>query len=114
MYTLWAKIDKLPQKDYTTGSINVHLTLSLAMLQLGDMKTVRSQLRIAVATHEHRTGERLGIRSLAEKAGVSVSIVQGLMNNTMKRVPLEDLGKLCTYLHCDVSDILKLEEVPDA
>jgi putative transcriptional regulator len=84
------------------------------MIQSGGMKTVRSHLRIAVAAYEHRTGKRVGIRSLAEQAGVSVSIVQGLMNDTMKRVPLDDLGKLCVYLGCDVSDVLKLEEVPNA
>jgi putative transcriptional regulator len=57
---------------------------------------------------------RLGIRTIASEAGVSVSTVQGLMNNTMKRVPLDDLGRLCNYFGVNVGDILKFEEVPDA
>jgi putative transcriptional regulator len=77
-------------------------------------KVVRSHLKVLVAEHEMNNKRRLGIRTIATEAGVSVSTVQGLMNNTMKRVPLDDLGRLCAYLGVEVGDILKFEEVPDA
>lgn len=51
-------------------------------------------------------GRRPGIRRLAKESGASVSTVQGLLNNTMKRVPLDDLAALCRYFDCQVGDIL--------
>lgn len=75
------------------------------------MKTVKSQLRVLIASKELRDNRTLAIRTVAKEADVSVSTVQGLLNNTMRRVPLDDLAKLCTYLKCDIGDVLKLEEV---
>jgi DNA-binding Xre family transcriptional regulator len=37
----------------------------------------------------------------------------GLANNTIERVTLTDIQKLCQYFNCDVGDLLKLEEAPD-
>lgn len=72
---------------------------------------MNSRLPILVA--ERRVpGERApGIRTVAAESGASVSTVQRLMNNTMKRVPLDDLAMLCKYLKCQVGDIL--EYIPD-
>ncbi len=74
------------------------------------MKTVNSRLKVLVAEKSLKERRQLGIRTIASEAGVSVSTVQRLMNNTMRRVPLDDLGALCTYLACDVGDILRAEE----
>jgi DNA-binding Xre family transcriptional regulator len=35
----------------------------------------------------------------------------GMANNTIKRVPLDELNTLCDYFNCDVGDLLKREEV---
>jgi DNA-binding Xre family transcriptional regulator len=67
---------------------------------------VNSRLRVLVAERELATGHKLGIRALATQADVSVSVVQGLLNNNMRRVPLDDLAKLCAYFHCQTCDIL--------
>jgi predicted transcriptional regulator len=50
-------------------------------------KVVRSHLKVLVAEYELNNKRCLGIRTIATEAGVSVSTVQGLMNNMMKRVP---------------------------
>lgn len=67
---------------------------------------MNSKLRILIAQKELVEGRTLGIRTIASEADTSVSTVQGLLNNKMKRVPLDDLGNLCAYLNCQVGDIL--------
>ncbi len=71
---------------------------------------MNSMLKILVAEKELREKRSLGIRTIASEAGASVPTVQRLLNNTIRRVPLEDLGALCRYFGCDVGDILKMEE----
>jgi putative transcriptional regulator len=78
------------------------------------MKTVNSRLKVLVAERSLRERRQLGIRTIAAEAGVSVSTVQRLMNNTMRRVPLDDLASLCAYLNCEVGDILRADEAPEA
>ncbi len=72
---------------------------------------MNSRLKILVSERELATGRKLGIRTIAEEASASVSTVQRLMNNSMRRVPLEDLAALCKYFDCTVGDILVY--VPD-
>lgn len=67
---------------------------------------MNSRLKILVAEKELTTGRKLGIRTIAAETGASVSTVQGLLNNKMKRVPLDDLARLCRYLGCAAGDIL--------
>ncbi len=71
---------------------------------------MHSRLKILVAEKELREKRSLGIRTIASEAGASVPTVQRLLNNTMRRVPLEDLGALCRYFSCNVGDILNMEE----
>lgn len=54
-------------------------------------------------------GRRPGIRAVAQASGASVSTVQRLLNNTIRRVPLDDLAFLCKYLNCQVGDILEYD-----
>lgn len=72
---------------------------------------MNSKLRLLVAARELRERRALGIRTIAEESGASVSTVQRLLNNTMRRVPLDDLGRLCAYFQVGVGDILVYEDV---
>lgn len=72
---------------------------------------MNSRLPILVAERRVPGARALGIRTIAAESGASVSTVQRLMNNSMKRVPLDDLAMLCKYLRCQVGDIL--EYIPD-
>jgi putative transcriptional regulator len=72
---------------------------------------VNSRLSILVAERRIKNGRAPGIRTIAAESGASVSTVQGLLNNKMKRVPLDDLAMLCKYFNCQVGDIL--EYTPD-
>ena len=71
--------------------------------------------KLGILLEEQRVrkgGRRPGIRKIAEESGASVSTVQGLLNNKMKRLPLDDLAKLCKYFGVGVGDIL--EYSPDS
>jgi len=74
---------------------------------------VRSQMRLLVAAKEHRERRKLSLRTIVQETGVPISTVQGLMNDEARRVELQDIGKLCTWIPCEVGELLKLEEVPD-
>ena len=52
------------------------------------------------------------LREVVRTTGVPISTVMGMANNTIRRVPLDELNTLCGYFNCDVGDLLKREEVP--
>lgn len=75
---------------------------------------MRSQMRLLVAAKEHRERRKLSLRTIVQEAGVPISTVQAMMNDTARRVELDDIGKLCGWLPCEVGELLRLEDVPDA
>ena len=77
------------------------------------MKTVNSRLKLLVAEKELRERRSLGIRTITAESGASRSTVERLLNNTIRRVPLDDLGALCSYFNCEVGDILQAEDARD-
>lgn len=79
----------------------------------GGMKIVNSHLAVLVARKAMREKRRIGIRVIVEQTGASRSAIERLLKNTIKNVPLDDLGKLCEWLECEPGDILRLEPVPD-
>lgn len=74
------------------------------------MKTVRSQLRVLLAAKAQRDGRTISLREVQRETNVPISTVMGMANNTIKRVPLDELNALCEYLGCEVGDLLKREE----
>lgn len=77
---------------------------------IGGMKVVNSHLKVLVAQKELREKRKLGIRVITAESGASRSAVQRLLNNSIKLVPLDDLGRLCVWLPCEVGELLRLEE----
>ena len=71
---------------------------------------MNSRLKLLVAEKEMRERRTLGIRTITAESGASRSTVERLLNNSIRRVPLDDLGALCSYFHCEVGDILQAEE----
>ncbi len=74
------------------------------------MKVVKSRFKVLLAEKELRENRSISLRKVVEETDVSNSTVLRLANNTIKRVPLDELAKLCVYLQCDVGDLLRLEE----
>ena len=74
---------------------------------------MNSRLKLLVAEKEMRERRSLGIRTITAESGASRSTVERLLNNTIRRVPLDDLGALCSYFNCEVGDILQAEDARD-
>jgi putative transcriptional regulator len=74
------------------------------------MKTIRSHMRMLLAAKSQREGRTISLRELQRDTEVPISTVMGMANNTIKRVPLEELNALCEYFDCDIGDLLKREE----
>jgi putative transcriptional regulator len=74
---------------------------------------VNSRLKILVAEKELAERRRLGILKIAEESGATRSTIQGLLNNEIQRVPLEELAKLCAWGQWQVGDILRADEVAE-
>jgi putative transcriptional regulator len=77
------------------------------------MRVVVSRLKTLIAEKEIRERRTVSIRSIVAESGVSISTVQRMLNNIIKRPPLDDLAALCNYLNCDVDDWLKMEDAPE-
>ncbi|MFN8500557.1 helix-turn-helix domain-containing protein [Kouleothrix sp.] len=71
-------------------------------------------MRLLVAAKEHRERRKLSLRTIVQEAGVPISTVQAMMNDTARRVELDDIGRLCEWLPCEVGELLRLEYIPDA
>ena len=72
---------------------------------------MRSRLRVLVAEKETREGRTISLREVVREAGVPISTVMGLANNTLREIPVDALGAICRYLDCEVGDLLRMEEV---
>ena len=76
---------------------------------IGGMK-VRSQMRLLVAAKSHRERRKLPLRTIVQEANVPISTVQAMMNDTARRLELEDISKLCLWIPCEVGQLLKMED----
>ena len=73
-----------------------------------------SQLKIRLAEKEVREKRRIPLSEVERETQVARSTLLGMANNTIRRVPLDELAKLCTYFRCNVGDLLTIveDEVP--
>lgn len=72
---------------------------------------MKSRLKVLVAEKAYREGRSISLRDIAAESGASLSTVVRMENNTIRRVPLDELAKLCVWLNCEVGDMLRLEDV---
>lgn len=74
------------------------------------MKQVRNRLKQLALEHGARRGRYYGVRQIARESGASRTVIDRLMRNELRRLPMEDLARLCVWLDCEPGDLLKLEE----
>ena len=74
------------------------------------MKVVVSRLKTLIAEKEIKERRTIGIRTIVAESGASIATVQRMLNNTIKRPPLDDVAALCSYLDCEIGDLFRLEE----
>jgi putative transcriptional regulator len=71
---------------------------------------VKSRLRAIVAQQNYERAEagqpELSIRGIAHDAGLSASVVSGLMSNRAKRLDMTTLDRLCRFFGVQPGDIL--------
>lgn len=77
------------------------------------MLVVESNLRVLVAAKEQREKRKIGIRVIADESGASRSTVERLLDGSIKRVPLDDLGAICRWVPCAAGDVLIMVERPE-
>jgi DNA-binding Xre family transcriptional regulator len=77
------------------------------------MLIVESNLRVLVAEKEQRERRKIGIRVIADESGASRSTVERLLDNSIRRVPLDDLGAICRWLPAAPGDVLRMVERED-
>jgi putative transcriptional regulator len=49
-------------------------------------------------------------RELARLTGIRHPSISEMCNNTTKRIPLDNLAKICEVLNCEITDILELQK----
>jgi DNA-binding Xre family transcriptional regulator len=67
------------------------------------------KITVFLGKEQARTGERVSIRKLAEKADIPKDFLYRLDSGKARHVDLQSLARLCDVLNCSVQDILVLE-----
>ncbi len=73
---------------------------------------MRSRFRELLTAKAEREQRPISVRKACAEAKITWRIGYGMADNTITSFPKEDLQKLCTYLDCDLSDLLVMEESP--
>lgn len=60
---------------------------------------IKCRLRILLAEKE------LTQKELAEKTGIQPMTINKLYNNSIVRVPIDSIDKICDILNCEISDL---------
>lgn len=67
-------------------------------------------MSVKITLKSIRNKRSLSQEKLAVLSGVSVSYIQKIEQNSIKRLSLEVLDKLCRVLSCQVADLLEYSE----
>jgi len=71
---------------------------------------IRNNLRQLAAERAARGGTFASARRIVEGSGASRTTVRGLLAHRLRRLPLDDLDRLCAWLGCQPGDLLYVEE----
>lgn len=69
-------------------------------------------MKIRIKLNEMLDGKNYSQREFARMTGIRHPSISDMCNNTTKRIPLDNLAKICEVLKCEISDILTLEKEP--
>lgn len=64
---------------------------------------IKSRLKILL------TEKGLTQRKLSELTGIRPATITGIVNNSIKQIPVDSVSKICKALNCDVGDLFYYE-----
>ncbi len=73
---------------------------------------MRTNLQVLAAQKAQRERRRISLRTVAEETGINKYTIYAMANDSIREYPKDALEVLCDYFGCDISDLLRLEEVP--
>lgn len=66
-------------------------------------------MKIHIKLNELLDKQNISQHELSRLTGIRQPSINEMCNNQTKRLPLDNLAKICKVLECDISDILELE-----
>ena len=66
--------------------------------------------KVIITLEEYRLRKNISKNKIVENANVQRTQLQNYLHNRVARVDLDVLVRICNYLDCDISDILKYEK----
>ncbi len=63
-----------------------------------------------MAQKGNRERRRITLKTVADETGINTHTIYGIANDTVVFYPKEALIHLCTYLGCDIGDLLTIEQ----
>ena len=65
--------------------------------------------KIVITLDEYRKSHNISKYSIIKNCGVSATQLNSYCSNKVTRIALPVMARICDYLHCDISDILRYE-----
>lgn len=66
--------------------------------------------KVVITLEEYRKKRNISKNKIVVNAHVQRTQLQNYLYNKVSRVDLDVLARICSYLDCDISDILKYEK----
>lgn len=73
---------------------------------------IEVKLRLAMAAYAERTGHKVTYQQLAKETGLSKATLEALGSRSDYNPTLSTIDALCSYLGCDIQDLLEFTNTP--
>ena len=67
---------------------------------------IQNKVKILIAEKELREGRKLSHRTVAQEAGIPLSVLTLYTSQKVRRFDVQTLEKLCNYFKCQPGDLL--------
>jgi len=86
-----------------------HVTFSVSMCY-SSLEVI--ELYIKIILNDLLDEKGISHRELSRMTGIRHPSISEMCNNQTKRLPLDNLAKICEVLDCEITDVLKLVKEP--
>ena len=70
----------------------------------------RTHGRVIITLEEYRLAHNISKNKIVQGANVQRTQLQNYCNNRVSRVDLDVLARICSFLDCELSDIMRYEK----